>query len=225
MYVYTAHIKGQSQLTTVWVLFCTFHRSDLVSVFRLMLENVWGRRDRVQSVFDDVVNLLMVPLGFFFESPDWKIDILYLIGELSAILTKNEQCSQNDCNNEPQKADNGNHPGVIEYQNGIGLIAGVRDGVIHGTHHIINRQGSVDQTHDCEQNWSDSLDHAQDFVKSERSHSHYLLGTRQQLTGVGAPPYQGSFNLFFCCFEFDNIHLILYFNELGAELWVVDVKT
>ena len=139
MYVYTAHIKGQSQLTTVWVLFCTFHRSDLVSVFRLMLENVWGRRDRVQSVFDDVVNLLMVPLGFFFESPDWKIDILYLIGELSAILTKNEQCSQNDCNNEPQKANNGNHPGVIEYQNGIGLIAGGCHSW-HSSHHQPSRE-------------------------------------------------------------------------------------
>ena len=139
MYVYTAHIKGPSQLTTVWVLFCTFHRSDLVSVFRLMLENVWGRRDRVQSVFDDVVNLLMVPLGFFFESPDWKIDILYLIGELSAILTKNEQCSQNDCNNEPQKANNGNHPGVIEYQNGIGLIAGGCHSW-HSSHHQPSRE-------------------------------------------------------------------------------------
>ena len=80
--------------------------------------------------------------------------------------TKNEQSSQNGRNNEPNKARYWDHSGVVEDDDGVCLEAGVRESVVYNAHHVIDCQRGVEQTQKCEQNCSDTLNHADDFVET-----------------------------------------------------------
>ena len=82
------------------------------------------------------------------------------------ILTQKEQSSQNDCNNNAQKARYCNHPSVVEDQDRIGLKAGVCDGVVYSSHHVIDCQRGVEQTQECEQNCSDAFNHVDDLIET-----------------------------------------------------------
>ena len=68
--------------------------------------------------------------------------------------------------NEAQKARYCNHSSVVEDHDRISLKAGVRDGVVYSSHHVINCQRGVEQTHECEQNCSDTFNHADDLVET-----------------------------------------------------------